>query len=117
MGLKTRAVKGVERLGLKGPLERWRAVRERIHQSVCRHGFDAALGSFVQFYGSKEVDASLLMLPLVGFLPATDPRVLGTVRAIEQSLLRDGSDGSLSLRLQSPSGPAGCAADIPRPLA
>jgi GH15 family glucan-1,4-alpha-glucosidase len=85
-----RAVKGVEQFGLQGPLERWRAVRERIHQSVCRDGFDAALGSFVQFYGSKELDASLLMLPLVGFLPPTDPRMLGTVRAIEQSLLRDG---------------------------
>ncbi len=85
-----RAVKGIEQFGLEGPLERWRAVRERIHASVCRDGFDPELGSFVQFYGSKEVDASLLMLPLVGFLPATDPRMLGTVRAIEQSLLRDG---------------------------
>jgi GH15 family glucan-1,4-alpha-glucosidase len=85
-----RAVKGVEQFGLEGPLERWRAVRDRIHESVCREGFDAGVGAFVQSYGSKEIDSSLLMLPLVGFLPATDPRVLGTVRAIESSLLRDG---------------------------
>ena len=85
-----RAVKGVEQFGLEGPLERWRAVRDRIHESVCREGFDAGVGAFVQSYGSKEIDSSLLMLPLVGFLPATDPRVLGTVRAIERSLLRDG---------------------------
>jgi len=85
-----RAVKAVEQFGLNGPADRWRSVRDRIHTSVCREGFDAALGAFVQFYGSKEVDASLLMLPLVGFLPATDPRILGTVRAIEQSLIRDG---------------------------
>ncbi|HEY4882580.1 MAG TPA: glycoside hydrolase family 15 protein [Myxococcales bacterium] len=85
-----RAVKGIEQFGLDGPLERWRAVRDRIHESVCREGFDAGVGAFVQSYGSKEIDSSLLMLPLVGFLPATDPRVLGTVRAIESSLLRDG---------------------------
>jgi len=85
-----RAVKGMEQFGLEGPLDRWREIRDRIHESVCREGFDAGVGAFVQSYGSKEVDASLLMLPLVGFLPATDPRVLGTVRAIESSLLRDG---------------------------
>jgi GH15 family glucan-1,4-alpha-glucosidase len=85
-----RAVKAVEQFGLQGPLERWRAVRDGIHESVCRDGFDAGLGTFVQFYGSKNLDASLLMIPLVGFLPATDPRMLGTVRAIEASLLRDG---------------------------
>jgi len=85
-----RAVKGIEQFGLEGPLERWREIRDRIHETVCREGFDAGVGAFVQSYGSKEVDASLLMLPLVGFLPATDPRVLGTVRAIESSLLRDG---------------------------
>src|SRR6266850_1259558 len=85
-----RAVKGVEQFGLEGPLEHWRAVRDRIHESVCREGFDAGVGAFVQSYGSKEIDSSLLMLPLVGFLPATDARVLGTVRAIESSLLRDG---------------------------
>jgi len=85
-----RTVKAVEQFGLEGPLERWQGTRDRIHESVMPRGFDAGVGSFVQSYGSKEVDASLLMLPLVGFLPATDPRMLGTVRAIESSLLRDG---------------------------
>jgi len=85
-----RAVKGVEQSGLEGPVERWREVRDKIHASVCRDGFDAQAGTFVQSYGSKEVDASLLMIPLVGFLPASDPRVLGTVRAIEKALLSDG---------------------------
>jgi GH15 family glucan-1,4-alpha-glucosidase len=88
-----RAVKGIEQFGLDGPLEHWRALRERIHDSVCAHGFDASigeLGSFVQAYGSKEIDASLLLLPLVGFLPPEDPRVRGTVAAVERELLRDG---------------------------
>ncbi len=85
-----RAVKSVEQFGLNGPVERWRALRDTAHEEICRKGFDAQLGSFVQSYGSKELDASLLMVPLVGFLPATDPRVLGTVQAIERHLLRDG---------------------------
>jgi len=85
-----RAVKGVEEFGLEGPVERWRAARQRVHDSVTRRGYDAELGSFVQYYGSKELDASLLALPLVGFLPADDPRMIGTVRAIERELLRDG---------------------------
>ena len=71
-------------------MERWRAVRDAIHADVCRHGYDAELGSFVQFYGSKLLDASLLMIPLVGFLPCEDGRVRGTVRAIERHLARDG---------------------------
>ena len=85
-----RAVEAIEEHGCEGPLERWRAVRDEIHASVCEHGFDRGLDSFVQSYGAREVDASLLMIPLVGFLPATDPRMLGTVRAIESQLLRDG---------------------------
>src|SRR6185369_9564272 len=85
-----RAVKGVEEFGLEGPVERWRAVRQRIHDSVTRRSYDPELGSFVQSYGSKELDASLLSIPLNGFLPADDPRMVGTVRAIEQELLRDG---------------------------
>jgi GH15 family glucan-1,4-alpha-glucosidase len=85
-----RAVKAVERFGLTGPVERWRQLRATIHDEVCRRGFDAGLNSFVQFYGSKHLDASLLMLPLVGFLPATDPRMRGTVEAIERRLLTDG---------------------------
>jgi GH15 family glucan-1,4-alpha-glucosidase len=85
-----RAVKAIEQFGRKGPLERWRALRDQIHDSVCRHGYDAELGSFVQSYGSKELDASLLHIPLMGFLPPEDPRVRGTVAAIEKHLLRDG---------------------------
>ena len=85
-----RAVKGIERFGLEGPLERWRAIRDAIHQEVCTRGYDAGQGAFVQFYGSPLLDASLLMMPLVGFLPASDPRVRGTIEAIERQLTRDG---------------------------
>jgi GH15 family glucan-1,4-alpha-glucosidase len=65
-------------------------VRDQIHDEVCRLGFDTQLGSFVQSYGSKEVDASLLLIPLVGFLPHSDSRIIGTVRQIERQLMRDG---------------------------
>jgi GH15 family glucan-1,4-alpha-glucosidase len=85
-----RAVKAVESYGVDGPVDRWRALRERIHAQVCREGFDPDLNAFVLFYGSKLLDASLLMMPLVGFLPASDPRVEGTVSAIETHLVRDG---------------------------
>jgi GH15 family glucan-1,4-alpha-glucosidase len=85
-----RAIKGVEQHGFAAPVERWRRCRDEIHRWVCEHGYDARLGSFVQAAGEAEVDASLLMLPLVGFLPATDPRVVGTVRAVERDLLHDG---------------------------
>jgi GH15 family glucan-1,4-alpha-glucosidase len=85
-----RAVKSAEEFGLDGPLDRWRALRGRIHEEVCRRGFDPALGAFVQAYGSKQLDASLLMVPLVGFLPPSDPRVRGTVEAIERQLTVDG---------------------------
>jgi GH15 family glucan-1,4-alpha-glucosidase len=85
-----RAIKSVEAFGLAGPVDRWRRVRAAIHEQVCREGFDPHLNAFVQYYGSKDPDASLLMLPLVGFLPATDPRVLGTVELIQRELMRDG---------------------------
>jgi GH15 family glucan-1,4-alpha-glucosidase len=85
-----RAIKSVEDFGLSGPVDEWRRLRSEIHAQVCREGFDAGLGSFVQSYGAKELDASLLMIPLVGFLPADDPRVRGTVEAIERHLMRDG---------------------------
>jgi GH15 family glucan-1,4-alpha-glucosidase len=85
-----RVIKAVELFGLTGPVEHWRALRDRIHADVCAQAFDASLGSFVQAYGSRQLDASLLMIPLVGFLPVTDPRVLGTVAAIEQHLVVDG---------------------------
>jgi GH15 family glucan-1,4-alpha-glucosidase len=85
-----RAVRDAERYGLDGPLDRWRALRDRIHAEVCARGYDARRGAFVMHYGGRELDASLLMMPLVGFLPAADPRVRGTVEAIERELLRDG---------------------------
>ena len=85
-----RAIKGVETFGLPGPLERWRDLRQRIHADVCDNGFDAEANSFVQSYGSKELDASLLLVPLTGFLPVQDPRVHGTIAAIGRHLTVDG---------------------------
>lgn len=85
-----RAVKSVERFGLEGPVDRWRARRDEIHAEVCAKGFDSRIGAFTQAYGSPALDASLLMMPLIGFLPASDPRVAGTVRAIERDLTEDG---------------------------
>jgi GH15 family glucan-1,4-alpha-glucosidase len=85
-----RAVKGVERFGLEGDVKRWRALRDAIHAEVCRKGYDPGRRTFVQYYGAIDPDASLLMIPLVGFLPASDPRVSGTVAAVERELLHDG---------------------------
>lgn len=85
-----RAVRAVERFGLDGPVDRWRALREEVHAQVCHEGFDGEREAFVQSYGSKRLDASLLMMPLVGFLPATDARVRGTVEAVERELTTDG---------------------------
>jgi GH15 family glucan-1,4-alpha-glucosidase len=85
-----RALKTAERFGLSGPLDRWRAVRARIHAEVCDRGWNAARGAFVQAYGSDALDASVLMLPLVGFLPPSDPRVRSTIEAIERDLVEDG---------------------------
>ncbi len=85
-----RAVRTVERLGVEGPLDRWRALRARIHGEVCARGFDRSRNAFTQAYGSRALDASLLMIPLVGFLPPKDPRVVGTIDAIERELLHDG---------------------------
>ncbi len=85
-----RAVKAVERFGRDGPVERWKRLRAEVHEEACRKGFDADRNAFVQFYGSEVLDASLLMIPLVGFLPATDPRVRGTVEAVERELCEDG---------------------------
>jgi len=85
-----RAVEAVERFGLDGPTDRWRALRTEIHAEVCLEGFDADRNTFTQSYGRSELDAALLMVPLVGFLPATDPRMVGTVAAIERELCADG---------------------------
>jgi GH15 family glucan-1,4-alpha-glucosidase len=85
-----RAIKSAEAFNLEGPVDRWRQVCGEIHKEVCSRGFDSELGSFVRSYGSKSLDASLLLLPTVGFLPPSDPRVRGTVDAIERKLLVDG---------------------------
>src|SRR5215218_2391467 len=100
-----RAVKAVTEHGHDGPVDRWRRVRDQIHQQVCANAYDPDRNTFTQFYGSQELDASLLLIPLVGFLPPSDPRVRGTIEAIEQELLQDG------FVLRYPTGPAGEAVD------
>ncbi len=85
-----RAIKSAEKFGFEAPLERWRRLRDTIHRDVCDKGYDPEIGSFVESYGSQLLDASLLLLPAVGFLPCSDPRIRGTIEAIEQHLLRDG---------------------------
>jgi GH15 family glucan-1,4-alpha-glucosidase len=85
-----RAVKMVEGLGLPGPVERWRELRDRIHRDVCEGGYSTRRRAFVQSYGAEELDAALLLIPITGFLPATDPRVLSTVEAIRRELTVDG---------------------------
>jgi GH15 family glucan-1,4-alpha-glucosidase len=85
-----RAIELVERFDQEGPLDRWKQVRQEIHDEVCRECFDVELNSFVQSYGSRELDASTLLIPLVGFLPHDDPRVVGTVERIERDLTREG---------------------------
>jgi GH15 family glucan-1,4-alpha-glucosidase len=85
-----RAVRSIEEFGEEGPLDRWRKLRGEIHDEVCRLGYSRELESFVQYFGSKQLDASVLMMPLVGFLPPDDPRVKSTVAAIEKHLLRGG---------------------------
>ncbi|HEY8441112.1 MAG TPA: glycoside hydrolase family 15 protein [Xanthobacteraceae bacterium] len=85
-----RAIKSVEEFGLPGPVEQWRSVRQDIHADVCHNGFDPDMKCFVQSYGSKELDASLLLMPAVGFLPPSDARIRATVDAIERGLMSDG---------------------------
>ncbi|MEU6426850.1 glycoside hydrolase family 15 protein [Microbispora sp. NPDC046973] len=85
-----RMVHSVERQGLGGPARRWRALREEIHRDVCAHGYDAGRNTFTQFYGSKGLDAALLLIPRLGFLPLDDPRVAGTVDAVCRELTEDG---------------------------
>jgi GH15 family glucan-1,4-alpha-glucosidase len=88
-----RLIRSAEKGRFQMDLPRWKKLRETIHEQVCRQGFDAELNSFVQYYGGKHLDASVLMMPLVGFLPPDDPRVLGTVRAIETHLMKNGFVG------------------------
>lgn len=102
-----RAVRAVEEHGLDGDVERWREVRDEIHEEVLRTCFDAERGTFTQYAGGTEVDAALLLVPAVGFLPGDDERVRGTVRAVEEDLLRDG----LVLRYRTTSGVDGIEGD------
>ncbi|HUM13367.1 MAG TPA: glycoside hydrolase family 15 protein [Myxococcaceae bacterium] len=85
-----RAVKDIEMYGLESDVDRWKGLRDAIHEEVCKHGFDPRRGSFVQYFGGRELDASLLMIPLVGFLPPQDVRVHATVEAIARNLCEDG---------------------------
>jgi GH15 family glucan-1,4-alpha-glucosidase len=85
-----RAVRLVEQFDLEGPVDRWREIRDEIHREVCEQGYDPERRTFTQYYGSKELDASVLNIPLVGFLPGTDERVAGTIDAISRELGRDG---------------------------
>ncbi|NEW94259.1 glycoside hydrolase family 15 protein [Rhodopseudomonas sp. BR0M22] len=85
-----RGIKSAEKFGLQAPLAEWRLVRERIHADVCANGFDPEQNTFVEHYGAKVLDASVLLIPAVGFLPPRDPRVLGTLEAVERHLMVDG---------------------------
>ncbi len=85
-----RAIQGVERWGLEGPVDKWKATRDAIRADVLEHGYDADRGTFVQAYGSSQVDAALLLIPSVGFLAGDDPRVLGTIEAVQRELQHDG---------------------------
>jgi GH15 family glucan-1,4-alpha-glucosidase len=85
-----RAIKSAERFGFEAPIGEWRRLRDTIHREVCERGFNAGLNSFVESYGSQLLDASILLLPAVGFLPASDPRIRGTIAAVETTMMRDG---------------------------
>jgi GH15 family glucan-1,4-alpha-glucosidase len=85
-----RMIDAVERFGLAGPADRWRRVRDEIHREVCARGWDAERGTFTQAYDLRKLDAGLLMIPLVGFLPPSDPRVAGTVDAVRRELCVEG---------------------------
>ena len=85
-----RAIKTVERYGLQGPVEKWRKLREKIHADVCEKGWNDKVGAFTQSYGSDKMDASILLMPLTGFLDPDDPRIRGTVEAVETHLMKDG---------------------------
>ncbi|OFE17645.1 glucoamylase [Humibacillus sp. DSM 29435] len=102
-----RAVRAVEEFGLDGPVERWRELRAQVRQEVLTHGWNEERQTFVQHYETTEVDASLLAIPAVGFLPGDDPRVLGTIRAVERNLMHEG----LVMRYRTGSGVDGLAGE------
>jgi GH15 family glucan-1,4-alpha-glucosidase len=85
-----RAIKSAAEFGMDGPVKDWKAVRQEIHDDVCRQGYDRDRNTFVQVYGEPQLDASLLLIPAVGFLPPEDPRVISTINAIERELVEDG---------------------------
>lgn len=85
-----RAVKSAERFGFKGPVDEWRTLRDHIHADICARGFDSEANTFVESYDARVIDASLLLVPAVGFLPVDDPRIAGTIAAVEKYLIRDG---------------------------
>ena len=84
-----RSIKSAESFGLDGPVDKWRRIRQEIHDEVCAKGYNETLGSFTQYYGTTEVDASLLQIPLLGFLPCSDPRVAGTINTVERELYEE----------------------------
>jgi GH15 family glucan-1,4-alpha-glucosidase len=102
-----RAVKSIEEFGFVGPLDHWRRLRQHIHDDICAKGFSTELGAFTQSYGAKDLDASLLMMSLVGFLPPTDKRVHSTVEAIERHLTVDGLVSRYDTRVGTDGMPAG----------
>ncbi|MBV8452274.1 MAG: glycoside hydrolase family 15 protein [Deltaproteobacteria bacterium] len=109
-----RAVRAIERSGLPGPVDRWRALRAAIHADVCRYAFNPELHAFVQYYGSDKLDAATLLIPLVGFLPPNDERVTGTLEAIRQKLSVDGLIKRYSTESEGVDGlPAGEGAFLP----
>ncbi|MCC6494614.1 MAG: glycoside hydrolase family 15 protein [Pirellulales bacterium] len=108
-----RIVKAIEHSGLPGDVARWRKMRDEIHADVCQHGYNESRRSFVQYYGGDETDASLLMLPLVGFIEADDPRMKGTIEHIEQTLMVDGLVHRYQTHESVDGLPAGEAAFLP----
>ena len=108
-----RGIKDAEQDGLEGPIDRWRQLRDEIHSEVCKRGFNPRANSFVQSYESTSLDASFLLIPQVGFLPAEDPRVLGTIAAIERNLLVDGLVLRYSTATELDALPAGEGAFLP----
>ncbi|MCW2827279.1 MAG: glycoside hydrolase family 15 protein [Marmoricola sp.] len=102
-----RAIEGVEQHGLDGPVDEWRAVRDQVREEIMEHGYDAARNTFTQHYDTDEVDASLLVLPLVRFIDGDDPKMVGTIEAVEKDLMHDG----LLLRYRTTSGVDGLAGD------
>ena len=102
-----RAIASAEHFGLEGPVERWRRVRADIHEDVCANAFSAAKNSFVQYYGGDDLDASALLMPQLGFLPPHDPRVIGTIAAIERELV----SGPLVRRYSTDTGVDGLKGD------